>query len=192
MFHPASFLAYIFVTAFTPGPNTILSMSNAGRLGFRRSFPFNLGIWAGFSVLMLLCGVFCGALYTFLPRIRPFMLVLGAAYMLWLAWRTLCSSSRLEERKGGAGFLDGMLLQFVNVKVIIYGVTSLSAYVLPYFRQPLVVAGFALLLAFVGFLGTVCWALFGRLFHRLFSEHARVVNLVMALLLVCCAVSLFL
>ena len=56
------------------------------------------------------------------------MLALGAAYMLGLAWRTLCSSSRLEERKGGAGFLDGMLLQFVNVKVIIYGVTSPVSY----------------------------------------------------------------
>ena len=192
MFHFASFLAYIFVTAFTPGPNTVLSMSNAGRLGFRRSFPFNLGIWAGFSALMLLCGAFCGALYAFLPRIKPFMLALGAAYMLWLAWKTLRSSSHLEEGTGGAGFVDGMLLQFVNVKVIIYGVTSLSAYVLPYYRQPPAVAGFALLLAFVGFLGTVCWALFGSLFHRIFSEHARAVNLVMALLLVCCAGSLFL
>ena len=39
---------------------------------------------------------------------------------------------------------------------------------------------------------TLCWSAFGSAFKWLFSKHARVVNLVMALLLVYCAVSLFL
>lgn len=45
MFNWLNFLSYAIVTAVTPGPNNIMSMSNAGRLGFRKSFPFNLGIW---------------------------------------------------------------------------------------------------------------------------------------------------
>ena len=53
MFSWLDFLSYAIVTAVTPGPNNLMSMSNAGRLGFRRSFPFNLGIWAGFSAVML-------------------------------------------------------------------------------------------------------------------------------------------
>ena len=52
--------------------------------------------------------------------------------------------------------------------------------------------GFALLLAFIGFVFCLCWAAFGSVFRRLFSRHARAVNMVMALLLVYCAVSLFL
>lgn len=47
------FLAYVLVTAGTPGPNTLMSMGNGSRLGFRRALPFNFGIWAGFSVVML-------------------------------------------------------------------------------------------------------------------------------------------
>ena len=85
------FLSYAVVTAVTPGPNNIMSMSNAGRLGFRRSFPFNLGIWAGFSLVMLLCTLFCGTLSSLIPKIKMPMLFIGAAYMLWLAWKTFRS-----------------------------------------------------------------------------------------------------
>lgn len=52
MFLFYDFLIYCFITAYTPGANNLLSMSNAARLGFRRSFRFNLGISAGFSVVM--------------------------------------------------------------------------------------------------------------------------------------------
>ena len=48
MFPWLSFLSYAVVTAVTPGPNNLLSMSNAGQMGLKRSFPFNLGIWVGF------------------------------------------------------------------------------------------------------------------------------------------------
>ena len=69
MFHWLNFLSYAVVTAVTPGPNNIMSMSNAGRLGLRKSFPFNLGVWAGFSVVMLSCTFFCNILSEVIPSI---------------------------------------------------------------------------------------------------------------------------
>ena len=85
------------------------------------------------------------------------------------------------------------MLQFVNPKIYIYGIVSMEAYILPYFSgQVLPLLGFALLLAFIGFFFTLCWSASGSVFRRLFSKYARVVNTVMALLLVYCAVSLFL
>ncbi|HWJ02835.1 MAG TPA: lysine transporter LysE, partial [Verrucomicrobiae bacterium] len=33
----AAFLSYVLVTSFTPGPNNIMSMSNASRYGFKKS-----------------------------------------------------------------------------------------------------------------------------------------------------------
>lgn len=69
----------------------------------------------------------------------------------------------------------------------------MEAYILPHFQgQPLILGGFALLLALIGFVFTLVWSAFGAAFQRLFSRHARAVNTVMALLLVYCAVSLFL
>ena len=193
MFPWYSFLTYAVITAATPGPNNIMSMSNAGRLGFRRALPFNLGIWVGFTIVMVLCTLFCTALSALIPAIRLPMLVLGAAYMLYLAWGTFRSSDVIQEDHAREGFRSGLLLQFINPKIYLYGIMSMEAYILPYYRgQPAVLLFFALLLAFIGFVFTLAWAAFGSVFRLLFSRHARVVNTIMALLLVCCAVSLFL
>ena len=193
MFPWYSFLTYAVITAATPGPNNIMSMSNAGRLGFRRALPFNLGIWVGFTLVMALCTLFCTALSALIPAIRLPMLVLGAAYMLYLAWGTFRSSDVIQEDHAREGFRSGLLLQFINPKIYLYGIMSMEAYILPYYRgQPAVLLFFALLLAFIGFVFTLAWAVFGSVFRLLFSRHARVVNTIMALLLVCCAVSLFL
>ena len=193
MFPWYAFLTYAVITAATPGPNNIMSMSNAGRLGFRRALPFNLGIWVGFTIVMVLCPLFCTALSALIPAIRLPMLVLGAAYMLYLAWGTFRSSDVIQEDHAREGFRSGLLLQFINPKIYLYGIMSMEAYILPYYSgQPAVLLFFALLLAFIGFVFTLAWAAFGSVFHRLFSRHARVVNTIMALLLVYCAVSLFL
>ena len=192
MFPWGSFLTYAVVTAVTPGPNNILSMSNGSRKGFRGALPFNLGIWVGFTAVMILCTAFCGVLSALIPRIKLPMLILGALYMLYLAWETFRSGG-VEEDHSREGFWSGLLLQFSNPKIYIYCILSMEAYILPYYSgRPLPLLGFAVLLAFIGFVFTLCWSAFGSAFKRLFSRYARPVNTVMALLLVYCAVSLFL
>lgn len=193
MFHWIPFFTYAIATAATPGPNNIMSMSNASRFGFRKSLPFNLGIWGGFSLVMLLCTIFCSLLSAFIPKIKLPMLVLGGLYMLHLAWDTFHSGTEIKEDYSRSGFVSGLLLQFVNPKIYIYCIMSMEAYILPYYSGnfPALFA-FAMLLAFIGFVFTLCWSAFGSLFRRLFSTHAKAVNAVMSLLLVYCAVSLFL
>ena len=193
MFPWVSFLTYAVITTATPGPNTLMSMSNAGRKGFRRALPFNFGIWTGFSVVMILCAVFCGTLSALIPRIRLPMTIAGALYMLYLAWNIFRRSGSMEAQGNKSGFLGGLALQFVNPKIYLYGILSMEVYILPYYQnQPLTLLGFALLLALVGFIFTLCWAAFGSVFRRVFSHHGRIVNTIMALLLVYCAISLFL
>lgn len=193
MFSWFHFLSYAIVTAVTPGPNNIMSMSNAGRQGFKKSLPFNLGIWVGFSIVMVLCTFFCNTLSTLIPKIKMPMLIIGAAYILYLAWKTFRSSSVIEEDERHGNFLSGLILQFVNPKIYIYCIVSMEAYILPYYHgQWDKLLLFALLLAFIGFAFTVLWALFGSVFKLLFSKYAKITNAIMALLLVYCAVSLFL
>ena len=192
MFNWLAFLTYAFITAATPGPNNIMSMSNGGRLGFRGALPFNFGIWAGFSAVMLLCTAFCATLTNLIPAVKTPMLIAGAAYMLHLAWSTFRSSGVIEDRHSSSGFYAGMLLQFINPKIYIYGIMSMQAYILPFYAgEPLTLALFALLLAFIGFAFTLCWSAFGSAFRVIFSRHTKTVNTIMALLLVYCAASLF-
>ena len=192
LFSWVNFLSYAVVTAITPGPNNILSMTHASRVGFRRSFPFHLGVWWGFSLVMLLCTVFCQFLAELIPVIKTPMLIAGALYLLWLAWKTFRSPPLEGSTSDGGGFLSGFVLQFINPKIYIYCLVSMEAYILPAYQgQWEALMFFALLLAFIGFLFTLCGALFGSLFQLLFSKYARITNTLMALLLVYCAVSLF-
>lgn len=192
MFNWLSFLTYALITAATPGPNNLMSMSSAGRMGFRRALPFNFGIFAGFSVISFLCTLFCTVLASFIPKIKGGMLIAGCLYTLYLAYKTYRSSGDIEEGHGSSGFLSGMLLQFVNPKIYIYCIISMEAYILPFYGGQLpVLAAFSILLAFIGFLCTLCWSFFGSAFRLLFSKYAKITNTVMALLLVYCAVSLF-
>lgn len=190
-----AFLTYIVVTAVTPGPNNILSLSNASRVGFRRALPLNFGMWAGFTIITLLGSVFCSLLNTVLPKIELVMKIIGAAYMLYLAYRIVFSKPHEtgEAEPVKNSFLTGMLLQFVNPKIMIYVVVSMEAYILPHYAgQATALAAFALLLSTVGFLFSLIWAAFGSAFRVLFIKHAVITNIIMALALIYCAVALFL
>lgn len=193
MFPVSDFLIYCFVTAYTPGANNLLSMSNAARLGFRKSVRFNFGITAGFLIVMSVCMLFSSALYSALPKVKVFMQVFGAAYMLYLAWKIWKSNSDFEiENEKAASFFAGMILQFMNPKIYIYAITTMSLYILPVFHSVVALVFFTLVLTVIGASGSFVWALFGSAFCKFFAKHTKAVNLIMALLLVYCAISLFL
>ena len=193
MFNWTSFLTYALVTAFTPGPNNLMSMSNASRLGLRAALPFNGGILLGQCAVMGLCALLGSALGALIPKIKLPMQLLGAVYLLSLAYQTFRAPPQVEGKNTAGGFLAGVAVQFVNPKLFLYGMMSMEAYILPaYAGDTGAVLGFALLLSAIGCTSTVCWAVFGSAFRALFSRYARVTNTVMALLLVYCAVALFL
>lgn len=170
-----------------------MSMSNASRYGFKRSIKFNIGIFVGFFIVITLCSIFSTGLYRFIPSIKPVMTIIGATYILWLAWKTFKSNpGSIEEMKGMNSFQAGLFLQFVNPKVILYGITTVSTFIIPYNNSPAVLLMFSIFLAFVGFVSTCCWALFGEVFQKFLSENGKLVNIVMSSLLVYCAISLFL
>ena len=193
MFPWTTFLPFAFVVAITPGPNNIMSMNNAAQKGFRRALPFNFGILAGFFFVMILCTVFSSLLFTLIPRIQLPMKILGAAYMLYLALKIILSSKKRKAVKdSGGSFIAGAVLQLVNPKIIIFGITAISSFILPWYTSIPILLFFAFLIAFIGFSATLCWAAFGSIFSKVFNEHGRILNIIMALLLIYCAVSLFL
>jgi threonine/homoserine/homoserine lactone efflux protein len=186
-----NFLTYAVITAATPGPNNLMAMSSAGRVGFRRTLPFAFGMLAGFFAVMAVCTLLMNHLTALIPKIEFPMRLLGAAYMLCLAWKSLKSRALAEEGGRAGGFLNGFLLQFINPKIYVYCIVSMETYILPHYagRMPQLM-GFALILTLIGFVFSLSWAGFGAAFRLLFVKYAKVTNWVMALLLVYCAVAL--
>jgi threonine/homoserine/homoserine lactone efflux protein len=193
MINLVPFLSYVFVTTFTPGPNNIMSMTNANRDGFKKTINFNAGVFAGFIVIMLASSYFNLLLFNLIPRIKIFMSIVGSAYMVYLAYK-IYTSEPVEGESEKAhinSFPTGLIMQFVNVKVILYGITVFSSFITPYYNTHTALILFSLLLALIGFVSTTCWALFGALFQKFLSNYRKAFNTIMSLLLLYSAIAIF-
>ena len=176
------------LTVWSPGPNNILLLSSASKYGVKRNLRFMTGIWSGSFTLMCLSGLFCSTLGKIIPGIQPVMKCLGAAYILYLSWQTwrrLPPSDKIQEKE--PTWLMGFFLQLINVKIIIYGLTMFSAYILPYESSIPLLFLFAIYLMFLGALGNLIWAFAGNVLKRFYAGHYQLMNGIMALLLVWCA-----
>ena len=189
----AAFLTYAVVMTFTPGPNNVSASALGVRVGYTASLPYLFGIATGFIIIML-CG---GFLTEFLTRnyatIAPYLKWVGAAYMVWLAISLFFHSDK-KKSVARDGYAGGLLLQFINPKGILYGITIYASF-------PSILTGgivktiaSAVFLTAIGFLSITTWTLIGSSLSRYFERPAfRIVfNIVMALLLGYSALSIIL
>ncbi|CAM3375025.1 MULTISPECIES: LysE family transporter [Saccharibacillus] len=187
-------LSYAFAASFTPGPNNLMALDGARRFGFRGMRSFVLGVSVGcFGVILLSC-LLNLMLYRWLPGIRIAMGLLGTAYMLWLAFRIVQGPGGADKGKARQiySWRTGFLLQFINPKLLMYGITAISTFVMPYEPSPAGLLGTSLLLGTVALASSGCWALFGALFQPFLLRHERSFNAVMALLMLYSAAAVWL
>ncbi|MFZ4832250.1 cysteine/O-acetylserine transporter [Rouxiella sp. Mn2063] len=188
----SAFFTYTFITAMTPGPNNILALSSVSSHGLSGSRRVLTGMSLGFLAVMLLCAAITFTLTRLDPGIAVWLNWIGAAYILWLAVKVAMSRpSSSGSSTQPLSFWASFGLQFVNVKIILYGITAISSFVLPYTHDMLWVIAVSLLLSLIGTIGILSWALAGHVFQALFQRHGRIVNLTLAALLVYCAIRMF-
>lgn len=177
------------LTVWSPGPNNILLLSTASRFGLKKNLPFMAGIWTGSMTLMTLSGLLCRALARVIPGIQPFMSIAGGIYLIYLAWGTFrrCPPGQGKE-EALPTYFQGILLQLINVKIILYGLTMFSTYILPWTTALPSILCFAGYLMVLGALGNLIWALAGNVLRRAYESHFRLMNTAMSLLILWCAV----
>jgi cysteine/O-acetylserine efflux protein len=184
-------ITFVLVTTFSPGPNNIASASLGVLHGYRRTLRFLTGIAVGFFFLMFGCGLVSRTLLETFPALDRMLRLVGAAYILWLAFYTLRASYAFEEQEQALlGFGNGLLLQVLNPKAIIYGMTLYSTFLASIAQNPLYLIVSALLLAVGSFTSVTLWALFGSMIRTQLRQPQirRAVNLVLSLLLVYTAI----
>jgi threonine/homoserine/homoserine lactone efflux protein len=185
-----AFGMYVVITTFTPGPNNLMAMSNGLHTGFRRTLRFLGGVFAGFIVIMLVCALANFAFMKLLPSIHIWLNLFGAAYMIYLAVHVMRSKPHEEQENEGLNtFRAGFSMQLINPKVILYGITVFSNFIIPTYQSVPVLILFSLLLAVVGLIATSCWAYFGVIFRTFFAKYDRVINIAMGLLLIYTAIA---
>ena len=185
-------LTFILISTFTPGPNNISSAALGALHGFRKTLNYLLGISVGFFLVMFACAWISTSFVDLVPQVEPYLRYIGAAYALYLAYGILKASYSFS---GGnitpLGFMAGFLLQLLNPKLIIYGLTLFSTFLVTVtdkLLQLVVVLG----LAAISFVAISTWTLFGSIIKRyLYRPRARLtLNIILALFLVYTALEL--
>lgn len=184
-----SYLPYSFVTAFTPGPNNFIALYATSQSGWRKGKNVLLGIALGFLCVMVLCAMFCYELAQYVPNVAGVMKYVGAVYIVWLAIHVARSKPE-EQGSKPMSFWKGFLLEFVNVKIILYAITIYTGFVLPNDATVYNMLLHALCITAVGMAGCLTWATIGGVLQKFINKYYRPFNIVMALVLVWSAISL--
>jgi cysteine/O-acetylserine efflux protein len=187
-------LGYALVSIFTPGPNNITSSSLGMRVGYRGALRFIVGVVTGFLCVMLVSGLVTELLVSAYGRIAIVLKVAGVAYLLWIAWTVVRPEDHAHASPTATGtrFRDGLLLQFVNPKVILFGLTMYATLLAPLTTNWPAVVISAAVLAVLSFCSTSLWALLGAgIQHFIANPRVKFVySLVLVVLLLYAAWSI--
>ena len=183
-------ITFILISTFSPGPSNISSAAMGVLHGYRKTLPFLLGMVVGFLLLMSTCAWASATVLHVFPALQPILRYIGATYIIYLAYGMLKASYTFAAEEGEKteplGFGKGFMLQALNPKLVVYGLTLFSAFFAPLADQPLQIALVVPVLATVAFCATSTWTLGGTLIkHQLRHPQIQLgVNIVLSLLLV--------
>lgn len=183
-----AFALFALVTSITPGPNNTMLLASGVNFGFNRSIPHILGISCGFFFLVLAVGLGLGAVFEAYPVLYSVLRYVGAAYLLYLAWK-IARSGPMSETEQGQGkpisYWGAAAFQWVNPKAWVMAVGAISTYtpLQGYFTNVLVISAvFALINAPTVSLWAACGSLLRNVLRN--PRWLRLFNLGMAALLV--------
>lgn len=185
-----AFISYIAVMTLTPGPNNMLCLVNGGQFGVKGTLGYLSGLFVGVSLVMLGSSLFSMSLERVIPGFRPIAQALGGLYMLYLAVKLLGPGSVWARGPKPVSFLVGLGMQFVNAKMLLYGITVTSNFVVPYFKSLGSLVLMSMLLAACSGVAGLIWTAFGAAVFRLFSVYRKPLNIGMSLLMLYAAASI--
>lgn len=182
------FALFALVTSITPGPNNTMLLASGVNFGFNRTIPHMLGITCGFFVLVVAVGFGLGAVFQTYPLLYSVLRYIGAAYLLYLAWKIAHSGPVSESEKGESkpiSYLGAAAFQWVNPKAWIMAIGAISTYtpMQGYFTNVIVIAA---VFALINLPSVSVWAGCGTLLRNVLKDRRwlRLFNWGMALLLV--------
>lgn len=185
-----NFFIYSVINAFTPGPGNILALNTVTNYGWKKGTPLFFGIFSGYYVVQMICAVFVYGVSALLPGMLGGMKYVGAAYILWLAAHIAVSRPDRDGKERSASFLKGFMLQFVNVKIYLFGITALTGYVTNYSTALPVLVFFEFVIATIGTAATSAWIGAGMAIQKVYLRHYRLINIFLAVTLLECVYSI--
>lgn len=186
-----SFLIYCFIVTCTPGPTNIVILSTVHNLGTKKAMEYTYGATIAIGLLLVISAVMNSTLITIIPKILTVMQIIGSMYMLYLAYQIYKTDTSERTVNQSATLMSGFLMQFLNPKVVIFTMTVIPSFILPYYTAISEVTISILIITIIGFLAFMMWVLFGTIFKQFLQNYKKTVNVIMALFLVYAAIMIW-
>jgi len=182
-----TFFIFSIVAAITPGPSNAMILSTGSAVGAVRGLPCVLGASVGMGLLLFASALGLGQIVLARPQLLHVMKWVGAAFLLWLAWKIATSGRASDAASAPAvGFVEAASFQWINPKGWLVAVSAAAAYLQIGSEPPLWQAlSFGLVFFCAALPSGLVWLALGAALHRLLKNEraARVFNIAMALAL---------
>lgn len=178
---------YLLTMSGTPGPNTILSLSNASEKGLKKGLHLNYGMFFGVLFVTTITYTLISFLSSYIPKLSIFLQILSIIYILYLSFK-MYKKSISDNSNNSGSFLDGFLMQLVNIKVLMLAVSTISTFIIP--RNYSFLKGYivSLSIPIMCFSTGVVWAIAGSLLKDLYIKYKMQANIIFALSLLLIAI----
>lgn len=177
------FIIYVIVSIITPGPNNIYASVHASKYGITKTIPFNLGVLIGTFIVFLFTSYINHVIFTQTQSLMKIIGILGGLYILFLSIGMLYKeTSKTVKKPIKNPFSTAIILQFINPKTMIFGLTVATFYVQLYHNSSHLF-WLSLINAILCFLSVMAWSLLGKLFSEYIHTYQRLFRITMAALL---------
>lgn len=170
-----SMVLFAAAVTFSPGPNVVLITACAANFGFRPVVPQMLGITVTFGLMTVASGLGIAGIVQTEPTVHLLLKYLGAAYLLYLAWRigSAKGGAQTTARSRPITYVEASLFTALNPKAWVSVLGAVAAYTTVggrFVAETLLIA--SLLGAFC-LMSCIVWAAFGSAIAR-FLDKPRV------------------
>ena len=186
---------YNFVMYVTPGPNNSILTTSGIKFGFIRSVPNIFGIPTGHGLQLALVCLGLGTLFTTFPILLDILRYIGAAYILYLAYKMFGSLNitATEEKSRPLKYYEAILFQFVNPKAWVICITAVSLFY-PVKENLIIGTLFMVIMSTIVNIPSISiWAFGGSVIRHYLTNHKlkKILEWLLALLLIGTAISVF-
>ena len=181
-------------TAFTPGPNNILSSYSGFNFGFKKTIPLMLGVILGWTTMLTVMAsglIIIFQKYIFLQSIIK---ILGTIFLIYLAYKIAFNSTNGSENiKKPVLFFDTFLFQFINPKGVMVAMIAVSTFIdvqNNYLRDASIVITTYF---FMAVFSVSSWCILGK-YLRKFATSKNFIkkfNYIMSFLLIVCVIMFY-
>lgn len=175
--------------SISPGPVNMIILSSGINHGVKKTIPYISGATIGFILLLIFIGLGIFQFISAYPVFLNYLAVGGAVFIIYIGYKIATSSSEIKvQEQYVPKFYQGFLLQWLNPKAWIAGVSGVSMFSSAESYKPFAI--FVVVYFFVCYGSLLIWGIVGDKMAIFLNNPSRLraFNRLMGLLLVATAI----